>query len=160
MRLASRIKLGAASLFGFSPNDVYILKSITHRGWIVRAFRPGASTIPVAPYVYAPIRSVAEADIILSERLIAAYRHATSVPHAPTQLSPLWQDNLLHKQSLLRNKLLAGNPRDVAELLATGTPQLRHVQGSIRATSTPAATGASTPSSCWTIWSRSQSNWT
>ena len=119
MRLASRLKLGAASLFGFSPNDIYILKSITHRGWIVRAFRPGASSIPVAPYVYAPICPVAEADIILSERLIAAYRHATTVPHAQTQLSPLWQDNLSHKQSILRNKLVGGDPRDVAEFLAT-----------------------------------------
>jgi putative sugar O-methyltransferase len=119
MRLASRIKLGAASLFGFSPNDVYILKSITHRGWIVRAFRPGASQIPVAPYVYAPIRPVAEADIILSERLMAAFRHATSDAHAQTQLSPLWQDNLSHKQSILRNKLLADKPRDLAEFLAT-----------------------------------------
>ncbi len=119
MHLASRLKLGAASLFGFSPNDVYILKSITHRGWIVRAFRPGASSIPVAPYVYAPICPVEEADIILSERLMAAYRHATTVPHAQTQLSPLWQDNLSHKQSILRNKLVGGDPRDVAEFLAT-----------------------------------------
>src|SRR5262245_31214296 len=118
MRLSSRIKLHAASLFGLSPNDVYILKSITHRGWITRTFLPGGSPIPVAPYVYAPIRPVAEADIILSERLIAAYRYAAAVSDPQAQVSPMWQDNLSRKQSIIRSKLLAGNPRDLAEFLS------------------------------------------
>lgn len=111
-RTVRRLKFAAARLAGLSPNDVYILRNIRNRSLFLKA--------AVAPAIECvPARAPDDRDIALCQRLIDAYRLAVRETDARCETSPLWARNLKDLQAPLRHLLLAGDPRKLADLLAT-----------------------------------------
>jgi hypothetical protein len=119
MSISTRSKWLAAAAVGLRPNDIYLLKSVKHRGWLARTYLPGRRVIPVAPFSFSTPAPVTQAEISLAERLIAAYHLSVAASDVRAGVSPMWARNLTEKQASLKSALEAGNPHGLAELLAT-----------------------------------------
>jgi len=103
---------------GLSAHDVYLLKSIRHRGWISRAFTPGNKTIPVQRFEFTDIETPDKEDLRLCERLIDAFHFGLREDQPAANVSPMWASIIDNKQRALFETLLKKNPEDLANLLA------------------------------------------
>jgi glycine/D-amino acid oxidase-like deaminating enzyme len=129
MSFTTDMKVRAASLLGFSANDIYLLKSIQHRRWILRTFFGNRLNIPVQPLEVLAPAPVNEQDVLLCQRLIEAYRRARAISDDRLQVSSMWQQNLETLQSQLRTCLEIGEAPQLAELMSRflATPVVRGI---------------------------------
>lgn len=111
-------KIAVARLFGLSDTDIYFLKSIRHRHWVLRAFAPGSRLIPLARLEVPPKQDVDENDYALSRRIIGYYHLVRAESGTRGERSPMWDRNLGAAQAPLIAALEAKDERLVAELLS------------------------------------------
>lgn len=107
MRAQIRRRLGPAIGLALA------IESFDRPRWL---YRLGVEA-PTGKQRFRPPRLVTDEDLVLCQRLIDAYRRATSEAPPP---SGMWSHDVFHqRQRALKEELVHGSPRTLAELLAS-----------------------------------------
>ena len=89
-------------LFNISHHDIYLLKSISHSGWIFKAYNPFDKKIPLRKFYYTKIEEVNDKDINFCKRILKSY-NLSLIDNLSSELrSEEWDRiNLIHQIDLI-----------------------------------------------------------
>jgi hypothetical protein len=105
--------------FGYTENDLYILRSVRHFWWLYAKMFPDRTKIPVRPLAKVERQPVTPGDEVLCARIIRAYATAVRTSGVEVATSPLWRSNIANRYSRLEQLLLAGDPKPLALALTS-----------------------------------------
>lgn len=100
---------------GLTPYNVHLLRGLKRPEWLYR----NRKRIPFQPLYFSPVVAPTPEDIAICERLIAAYRKATSVSLSPSgAVSEIWT-TLLTRYGKLQKALDEGHAENLAHTLSS-----------------------------------------
>ena len=116
MFFIKRFLIFVLKLFNISHHDIYLLKSVSHAGWIFKAYNPLDKSIPTQKFSFTQIEETNDKDIIMCERIINSYHFSLANKSYDEMRSKEWNRiNNIHQSKLfecLNNK----NPKKLNEL--------------------------------------------
>lgn len=73
MSFIKKLLIQILRLFNISHHDVYLLKSISHSGWVFKTYNPFDKSIPTQKFIFSEVEETNDKDTIMCERIINSY---------------------------------------------------------------------------------------